>query len=793
MTLVTRLALLALVFSGAGCGRSDLFSAHGRRGAGGGGGGTRPDGGGTGGAADGGGPDLPPPCQAKIEICDNGQDDNCNSLSDCLDPGCLGDRACAKPGVEICNNGLDDDFDGRVDCADPDCASSPACRPVMGAEICNNGRDDNADGLVDCSDPQCTTFPACLAVRCQADVQFGTLAAHGAMVTRPISTAGAPNAYASCAPAGGHGRVGEFQIDQITDVQLDFTQASGSAHVVSLFRAGANQACDQNLVFCLSVGQAARATHTYAGLAAGVYRVIVESFQGTEGSTTVTLSTGSAVTKEICNNGIDDDQNGLFDCQDSACTSSPLCVGSECTPDANVGALVVGAPAKAVTVNTATSQNRYHPTCAGGSTGADRTVAFTLTETATVDVIFTQGGDHTFSFFKLPPAGLACDADEISCFYPGVSSGDFALESIPAGSYILVAKATGPTQTGLLSLRMSAFGNRKVEICNNMIDDDGDGLVDCADPDCFGVGTYTASSCTPDVTLGPFSWGTTQATTIDTTTGKNFYTTTCGRGDGKEKVLRFTLTQPMALGLDCTQTGSHVLQLTRQLNPLDSCSANVRDCADPEVLPFGCAFAIPNLQPGTYNLIVEAFRAGSEGQVQLTLTGLREAVREICDNGVDDDGDGAIDCADLKCVTDPACAKFACRADQSLGLVPLDGSLLTAFAPTSMSGDDQVTAMCTSGPGGQDAVINFQLPALADLTLQWTQLGNHALAIYADAGTLLACEASTNWACFATAGASTGSKVFPRLPMGRYHLVVDADHPGSEGGVILQLSALPSP
>ena len=50
----------------------------------------------------------------------------------------------------------------------------------MGIEICDNRRDDNADGLVDCADPQCATFPACLAVRCQAEVDFGTLAAHGA-------------------------------------------------------------------------------------------------------------------------------------------------------------------------------------------------------------------------------------------------------------------------------------------------------------------------------------------------------------------------------------------------------------------------------------------------------------------------------------------------------------------------------------------------------------------------------------------------------------------------------------
>ena len=85
------------------------------------------------------------------------------------------------------------------------------------------------------------------------------------------------------------------------------------------------------------------------------------------------------------------------------------------------------------------------------------------------------------------------------------------------------------------------------------------------------------------------------------------------------------------------------------------------------------------------------------------------------------------------------------------------------------------------------------MPALADLTVQWAQAGNHVLAIYADGGMLLACEASTNLACFKTAGAATGTQVSPKVPMGRYHLVVDADKPGSEGGLVLQLSAKPSP
>src|SRR5206468_3130249 len=109
------------------------------------------------------------------------------------------------------------------------------------------------------------------------------------------------------------------------DVRLDFTQVAGVAHVVSVFRAGVGQACDQNPVFCLKAGQAASATHSFAAMQPGVYWVIVQSFPGTQGATTVTLSTSPSTHPEICNNGVDDDGNGLTDCADLAYVSAPNC------------------------------------------------------------------------------------------------------------------------------------------------------------------------------------------------------------------------------------------------------------------------------------------------------------------------------------------------------------------------------------------------------------------------------------------------------------------------------------
>ena len=733
------------------------------------------------------------PCTSQREICSNGIDDNCNNLADCQDPGCFGDPKCAPPGMEICNNNLDDDDDGRVDCADPDCMGSIACKPNMGMEICDNGVDDNKDSLVDCADPQCTTFPGCLAVSCTVDVDFGTIAAHGATVKKEMDTTGAMIGYASCAPTGGVGRVGRFQLDETADVRIDFFQGSTTAHVVGLFRAGASQRCDRNPVgTCIPAGDQTMATKTFSALAPGVYYVIVESYPKLQGHTTVIVSTGSITTPEICANGRDDDGNGLTDCQDAACKNDTSCVGFQCSPDVNVGTLVVDGAARTVSANLATSSDSYQSTCSAGQPGGDIAIGFTLAEAAGLEVEFNQTGSSIFAIYRMPGPGLACDADQRTCSFEDDPANAVAFLNMPAGRYVFVVKAQ-KGKAGSISLRLSAFSGRGVEICGNKIDDDSNGLTDCDDPVCFGLAGCPSPACAPNLDLGSFSWGTRQTRTFDTRTGGTLYPTSCSRGTGKEIVLRVNLTQPMSLSHDCMDGGSHVLALARQVQPLDACDEHEIVCVDPAVLPFGCGYSVPELQPGPYNVIVQAFQAGSEGMVTLTLTGVQEIIREICDNGIDDDGDGAADCSDKKCVTETTCSKFACRADQNAGLLALGGAPMSIVIQTAMANDDQKGMACAAVPGGQDGVVDFQVPAVADVTLQWAQVGNHDFAVYDNKNTLLACDAGMQYGCAMTSGAATGMHVFTKLPAGRYHLVVDADAPGKEGGAVLLLSAVASP
>ncbi len=719
----------------------------------------------------------------------------CGITISCTDPSCQGKPNCVTPGQEICNNGIDDNDNGLIDCADPECFNSPDCVGDMAVGDLGTSSCIGPGGMVDCSRAPCDQLPQCLHLTCNPEIEFGTVTPQNFDQTRTFDTVGSTESYQTCAFPGGTARVGEFELTTVTDVRLDFTQPSGSAHVVTLNRAGFDQLCDQNELYCLDAGEVATDTHTFAALQPGTYYVIVQSFPGTQGATTVRISTGKSGTPEICDNGIDDDGNGLIDCADYACVNAPNCVDLECKPEINLGAIVVGAPPVTASFDTRTSSNRYHPTCAGASTGNDIVVRFTLHETAGILVDWTQGAgaDHVISIFNTPPAGVACDGDgQLSCFYPGGDSGgSVAFSPRPPGDYIFIFKSINPSGNGPMTINVSAFVNRQAEICNNGIDDDGNGLVDCADPACFGIDGCRPPICTADVDLGNFSWGSQGTAVLDVTGGTTYYEAQCAQGGGKSRIVKVTLTQPMGLGFDCNETGSQVFQLTQQLQPLDACDANPVNCADPTTLPFGCNFIMPNLQPGVYHVLVDAFAAGQEGSVNLTLFGEQEKVLEICNNGIDDDGNGLIDCADPACFTSPLCQQYTCNPDKSLGLLPLDSSTVSTTVQTAGNGD-KFKAPCVSAVGGQDADVDFQLPATTDLTIAWAQAGNHDFALYPDVNDAAACNAGTVINCTTSNGAQTGSYVLTKIPGGKYHLIIDADKPGAEGGVVLQLAGTAS-
>ena len=125
--------------------------------------------------------------EASAELCDDGEDQDCDALVDCADVAECGDgascgehgricesSACVCPGGAtevVCGDAIDDDCDGVIDCADSDCegdlcdamgrtcaAGSCGCAGGGTETACADALDNDCDGLTDCADPNCNAL-----------------------------------------------------------------------------------------------------------------------------------------------------------------------------------------------------------------------------------------------------------------------------------------------------------------------------------------------------------------------------------------------------------------------------------------------------------------------------------------------------------------------------------------------------------------------------------------------------------------------------------------------------------
>ena len=565
------------------------------------------------------------------EICDNGLDDDGDGLTDCDDPDCgvtdfvvtVEEITCNGPmtgsitidgqlsGVEytysidagvsfqaspIFNNVVAGSYliivNTEVGCQFSQAVvlESPNCGGGMSGEICDNGIDDDGDGLTDCDDPDCGVIELSVVVdeiTCIGDMT-GSITVSGQVVgityvysldggqsqSSPLFSGLLAGSYLVSASTGsGSSPICAFSqavvldspncdggtasseifgngIDDDGDGLIDCDDPDGGTTALTITTQDVT--CDGPMTGSIAIGgQLAGVVYTYSidngqtfqpsslitGLVAGSYDIVVRTADGCEYTSVATLSIpncdGGTASSEIFGNGIDDDGDGLIDCDD---------------PDGGTTALTI------------TTQDI---TCDGPMTGS------IVIGGQLAGVIYTYSIDNGQTF-------------QASSTFTG----------LVAGSYdIVVSTADGCEFTSFASLSTpTCDGGPTVEICDNGIDDDGDGLTDCDDPDC-GIADLTIS------------------------------------------VGQVTCDGPM--------TGS--ISITGQQDGI-AYNYSIDNGAT-----FQTSAIFSNLISGDYSVLVET-GGGCQFAQQITLEDpVCNQGPEICDNGIDDDGDGLTDCDDPDC------------------------------------------------------------------------------------------------------------------------------------------------
>lgn len=189
------------------------------------------------------------------------------------------------------------------------------------------------------------------------------------------------------------------------------------------------------------------------------------------------------------------------------------------------------------------------------------------------------------------------------------------------------------------------------ENCGNTTDDDLDGLIDCDDPDCFGVCAKPADTCPTASPLGnaPTTVTGTFATLSDT--APSFFQ--CSNGalfsyGGTDALFTYT---PTASGNYRFILGT--IGAFPSIAVVTDCATAASSCIAGTQVEFGqtATLTVPLEGGTTYTLIAGA---GTTAAGPFAL-GVQLAAESDCDDGTDNDGDGGTDCLDIECANASHC------------------------------------------------------------------------------------------------------------------------------------------
>jgi hypothetical protein len=196
-----------------------------------------------------------------------------------------------------------------------------------------------------------------------------------------------------------------------------------------------------------------------------------------------------------CTDGLDGDGDGDIDCDDTDCFEDAYCE-TECIPTSNDLLSQVGYAV--VTGSNIGMLDTYTASCTAGVGGED--VVYTWSAPVTASYTFsTVNSDYDTVLF----AQSTCTSGELICnddgdFDAGELGAEFTLFLNAGESIVLVIDAYDEFEYGNYSL--DVFLSSELD-CTDGQDDDNDGLIDCFDSDCSSDPSCAVSGC-PNFDIG---------------------------------------------------------------------------------------------------------------------------------------------------------------------------------------------------------------------------------------------------------------------------------------------------
>jgi len=610
--------------------------------------------------------DYPPGYQSKVtvqlasaevvEIIIDGESGGTDSYVLNINPG------------EDCGDAIDNDGDGDVDCDDADCAQLPQCVELY----CDDSIDNDGDGDTDCADDDCTYDPTCVSC---APIDLGSMI--GVAVASGSIASEDDDALPTCGDPGA--------------VEAEFTWTAPSTGVYLFDTTGSdydsvvcvrsdNGECDGTEFACAAAdgGYPARTPVTF-WLEDETVVILIEGTDGTTGNMRLDI-----FPFEDCTDSIDNDQDGDTDCADADCNYDPGC--RSCSPTdlgSALGTLVSAA-------STTADDDDLQPSCAPFGNAPDK--GYTWTAPSEGMFRFDTIGANFDTVLELRANGDCTDAilgcnDQAPRIGGDVSQVDVYLMQ---DDMVFIGVDGYDGQSGAFDLTVS-----EVEDCINAADDDGDGDIDCADSDC-DFEQWCVSCAATDL-------GSVMGTAVasgDTTGDDDDVDPTCASSASNDHEYTFTAPIDGTYVFNTDGSGFDTVLTVRE----DDCDGHELGCDDDGGA--GNRSQVVTFVEGGYTVLlaVDGYLAAS-GAYQINIYG-----PEQCGNGLDEDNDGNVDCADPDCD----------YADECITCSPtiLGSSMGPAVATGSTaSEDDDLAPTCGSAAGSADAEFAFTAPTGGTYTI----------------------------------------------------------------------------